>query len=140
MGIEQRKRIVSPEDVAKMFRKYSMKRQEYFLVATIIGERVVGTHVATIGIANRAIVHSREVFWWAIKDSATRVVVAHNHPSGRLEPSPEDDDITSNLFAAGKIVGITLLDHLIIYGDGYFSYRKAGRILTPDPGAAARAE
>jgi DNA repair protein RadC len=61
-------------------------------------------------------------------------VVAHNHPSGRLDPSPEDREITTRLHEAGNIIGIALLDHLVISRDGYFSFVEHGLLepLSPD--------
>jgi len=66
------------------------------------------------GLVNRTVVHPREVFWYAIKDMASAVVLGHNHPSGRAEPSPDDMDITHRLVEAGHVLGIKVLDHVIV--------------------------
>lgn len=73
-------------------------------------------------------VHPREVFADALSDRASAVIVAHNHPSGGLEPSTSDINITAQLKAAGAIVGIELLDHIIFNRTGYFSFLEAGRL------------
>jgi DNA repair protein RadC len=64
-------------------------------------------------------------------DRACAIVVGHNHPSGRLEPSPEDLDITRRLKQAGEVLGISLLDHLIFSSDGFFSFVEHGLLEAP---------
>jgi DNA repair protein RadC len=64
----------------------------------------------------------------ALSDRASAVIVAHNHPSGGLEPSPSNITITAQLREAGKIVGIELLDHIIFNRTGYFSFLEKGRL------------
>jgi DNA repair protein RadC len=73
----------------------------------------------SIGLIDRSPVHPREVFADALSDRASAVIVAHNHPSGGLEPSPSDIAITAKLKAAGEVVGIELLDHIIFNRTGY---------------------
>jgi DNA repair protein RadC len=77
---------------------------------------------------NRAMVHPREVFAPAVEQRAASVVIAHNHPSGNLEPSEEDRDVTRRIADAGEILGIGLLDHLIFSRDSWFSFREAGHL------------
>ncbi|GEM_PF-1598285 len=72
--------------------------------------------------------HPREVFADALADRASAVIVAHNHPSGGLEPSQGDRDITVQLKAAGSIIGIELLDHIIFNRTGYFSFLESGAL------------
>jgi DNA repair protein RadC len=88
--------------------------------------------VVTIGLVNRTIVHPREVFADPIKDRASAVIVAHNHPSGVLQPSGEDDEITMKLKGAADILGIRFLDHLIFSETAWFSYKESGRIENDD--------
>jgi len=118
-------KIDMPSDIVKLFSRYAKKRQEHFLCATLNNaHEVIKTHVVTIGLVNRTIVHPREIFYHAIKDYAVAIVVAHNHPTGSLVPSSEDKEITERLCHAGELLGIHVLDHLILAGDGdYFSFR-----------------
>lgn len=67
-------------------------------------------------------VHPREVFRGAIVATCANIILAHNHPSGNLEPSREDISITQKLVEAGKIVDISVLDHIIFGDDGYTSF------------------
>ena len=103
--------------------------QEAFAVLELNGaNKAMGpARVVTLGILNSNQVHPREVFADAIKHRASSVIVAHTHPSGTLEASPEDRAITSRLAKAGKILGVQVLDHIIVVsGDGYLSLREKG--------------
>lgn len=103
--------------------------QEHFLCATINGaNEILNIRVVSIGLIDRSPVHPREVFADALSDRASAVIVAHNHPSGGLEPSPSDINITAQLKAAGAIVGIDLLDHIIFNRTAYFSFLEDGRL------------
>jgi DNA repair protein RadC len=76
--------------------------------------QVVHDEVISVGSLTSNIVHPREVFQPAIERGAVAIILAHNHPSGRLEPTTADIDITEQLIAAGKVLGIELLDHLVV--------------------------
>ncbi|MGI9028138.1 MAG: RadC family protein [Candidatus Saccharimonadales bacterium] len=83
--------------------------------------RVVHEEVISVGSMTSNIVHPREVFQPAIEYGAVAIIIAHNHPSGRLEATYADNEVTERLLVASKILGIDLLDHLIIAGDKYQS-------------------
>jgi DNA repair protein RadC len=80
--------------------------------------------VVTEGLADRTQVHAREVFAEAIRDRASGVILAHNHPSGALIASDEDKQVTRLLARAGKLLEIPVLDHLIVSFRGYTSLRR----------------
>ena len=84
--------------------------------------------VCSTGLIDRTPVHPREVFADALADRASAVIVAHNHPAGSLEPSAEDVEVTAQLKAAGAVLGIALLDHMIFNRTGYFSFLESGRL------------
>lgn len=88
--------------------------------------RVVHDEVISVGSLTANIVHPREVFQPAIEHGAVAVVIAHNHPSGSLRPTQEDVEVTEQLLAAGKILGIQLLDHLIIAGSKFVKITDLG--------------
>ena len=122
-------RIRHPADIYRMVRHYADRRQERFLCISLNGaHEALALRVVTIGLVNRTIVHPREVFADPILDRASAVCVAHNHPSGQLEPSTEDDDITFRLKEAAGVLGINFLDHLIFSDTGYFSYCQKDRL------------
>jgi DNA repair protein RadC len=98
------------------------KKQEHLVVMTLDGaRRLIRKRVVSIGTLLNSLVHPREVFSPAIEDRAATIIIAHNHPSGSLEISKLDREITRNIRQAGEILGIRLDDHIIIGGDGYVS-------------------
>jgi DNA repair protein RadC len=120
-------RIRTPEDIYGLIRHHADRRQERFICLSLNGaHEVLAVRVVTVGLVNRTIVHPREVFSDPIQDRASAVCVAHNHPSGKLKPSKEDDTITAKLQSAADILGLRFLDHLIFSGEGYFSYSQEG--------------
>jgi DNA repair protein RadC len=122
-----RRQIITPADLLPHVRHYADRKQEHFLCASINGaNEILNIRVVSIGLIDRSPVHPREVFADALADRASAVIVAHNHPSGGVEPSPSDIDITAQLKAAGEIVGIELLDHIIFNRIGYFSFLENG--------------
>ena len=90
--------------------------------------RVLRCTVLSVGTLDASIVHPREVFREAVAGGAAAIVVFHNHPSGDPEPSPEDTKLTERLMAAGVLMGISVLDHVILGDARYFSYREKGSI------------
>lgn len=118
-----------PESVYKRLLPWAGKRQECFLVVTLDGAgQIIQVHEITKGIANKTMVHPREVFRVALLDAACSVIIAHNHPSGSTEPSNEDLQITTRLNEAGKVMGIDVLDHIIISRKSYCSLRERGHL------------
>ena len=119
--------IISPQDVFNLVRRYRDCRQEQFIVITLNGaHEPIKVSIASIGLVNRTIVHPREVFVRAIQDMASSIVVCHNHPSGSLSVSPEDNEITEMICSAGKLLGIHVLDHIIFSESGFISLRSEG--------------
>jgi DNA repair protein RadC len=122
-------RIKSPSDIFSLVRHYADRAQERFLCLSLNGaHEVIAVRVVTIGLVNRTIVHPREVFADPIKDRASAIIVAHNHPSGLLQPSGEDDEVTIRLQSAADILGIRFLDHIIFSETSWFSYKQSGQM------------
>ena len=125
--IKQNKKITSAQDVYNELLKYHDKKQEYFLTLYLDGaNHIHETRVITIGTLNQSLVHPREVFAPAIEYRCASIIIAHNHPSGILKPSPEDITVTNRLKESSKILGIELLDHIIFTKNGYISLRDDG--------------
>lgn len=82
--------------------------------------------ILTIGTVNQSLIHPREVFKPAITNLATYIVLAHNHPSGDINPSQEDITTTERVLSASKLIGIPLVDHIIMSSNGYFSMKSNG--------------
>ena len=122
-------RIRNPKDIHRLIRHHADRRQERFLCLSLNGaHEVLAVRIVTIGLVNRTIVHPREVYADPILDRASAVAVAHNHPSGNLQPSAEDQEITDRLKAAADILGLNFLDHMIFSESFYFSFRQEGLI------------
>lgn len=114
--------IDSPEKAVEQFRALRSKKQEYFMCLTLDGaSRLIAKRIVTIGTLTSSLVHPREVFADAITDRAASIIVAHNHPSGSLNPSAADYDVTERLKEAALLLGINLNDHLIITKNSYAS-------------------
>lgn len=118
--------IENPETAAALLAGQLMwQSQERFAVLLLdIKHRLLGTQVISIGTATETIAHPRDIFREVIRQGATRVIVAHNHPSGQLEPSPEDLCLTRQLLSGAKFLDIPLLDHLILGNGGFSSLRQ----------------
>lgn len=122
-------RITTSADILPHVRHYADRNQEHFLCASINGaNEILNIRVISIGLIDRTPVHPREVFADALVDRAAAIIVAHNHPTGGLDPSPADIEVTKQLKAAGSIIGVPLLDHIIFNRSGYFSLLEAGRL------------
>ena len=107
--------IDSPEKAVEQLADIRDKKQEYFVCLTLDGaNRLIARRIITIGTLTASLVHPREVFADAITDRAASIIVAHNHPSGNLEPSRADIDITMRLKDAGELLGIDVIDHIIM--------------------------
>lgn len=121
--------IQNAEDVLPFISYIADKKQEYFLCISLNGaNEVIRNRVVTVGLLNTNQVHPREVFADAISDRAASIILAHNHPSGVLKPSPNDLAATKQLVDAGKILGIPVLDHLIITKNDFLSFKEKGLI------------
>jgi DNA repair protein RadC len=121
------KRVRNPEDIFALVRHNADRKQERFITISLNGaHEALAVRVVTIGLVNRTIVHPREVFADMLADRAAAFAVAHNHPSGKATPSPEDNEITDRLKAASAILGLHFLDHLIFSETGWWSYRQNG--------------
>ena len=122
-------RIAFPVDVLPLISHFADRKQEYFLAVSLNGaHEVIATRVVSIGLVNRTVVHPREVYADPITDRAAAIVVAHNHPSGCVDPSREDRDVTRRLVSAGQTLGIQLLDHVIFSTAGYYSFLEKGEL------------
>ena len=118
--------ILSSQKLAKkMQQELGHKKQEH-LVALYLNtqNQIIHQQTIFIGSATRSIAEPREILHYAIKHMATSLILVHNHPSGAVAPSRNDDHVTKLVKDACDLVGIVLLDHLIVSHSSYFSYRE----------------
>jgi DNA repair protein RadC len=126
---EERMVISSPKDVANLvMAEMAAFDQEHLRVVLLnTKNEVLSIQEIYIGNVNSSVVRPGEVLRPAVRDNAPSVIVVHNHPSGDPTPSPEDIAITRDLLAAGKLMGIELLDHLVVgSGNRYVSLNEKG--------------
>lgn len=115
--------LSSPADIVPYIQNYAMQKQEHFLCISLNGAReIISIRVVCTGCGNMAVISPAEVFSEAVKEHASAVVISHNHPSQNPEPSKEDLHTTIRLYQAAEILGISLLDHIIITKNRYFSF------------------
>ncbi len=118
--------ILSSQKLAKkMQQELGDKKQEH-LVALYLNtqNQIIHQQTIFIGSATRSIAEPREILHYAIKHMATSLILVHNHPSGAVAPSRNDDQVTKLVKEACDLMGIVLLDHLIVSHSSYFSYRE----------------
>lgn len=107
--------ILTPQDVWKLCADFRESKREHFVAFYLDTQgRVIERQIISIGTLDASLVHPREVFEPAVSLRAASIIVAHNHPSGNLEPSREDVEITKQLVEAGKILDIQIIDHVIV--------------------------
>ena len=105
--------------------KLSNLDKEHFIVIHLNSKnRIIADETVSVGILNASIIHPREIFKSAIKNSVNSIILVHNHPSGDPAPSEEDEEITKKLTKAGELLNIKVLDHVIV-GDGkHYSFKE----------------
>ena len=127
--IKDKIKISSASDALPLLTEFSGKNQEHFVCISLNGaNEVIETRIVTIGLVNSSQIHPREVFADVLKDRASSVIFAHNHPSGDLNPSKADTLAQKQLVDAAEILGIRVLDHIIVSTRGYYSFQEAGLI------------
>ena len=120
------KKITCAEDVFKLFHNdFKNKKQEHFSILMLNTQNnIIKKEPLTIGILNASVIHPREVFKPAIKNSCNKIIIVHNHPSGDPTPSEEDLEITRKMIEVGEELDIKVLDHVIIGGDKWWSWKE----------------
>ncbi len=126
--LEDLERFTSPLQVFNHFHyRFRDRLKEYFLILLLDGKnRIIREEQVSEGSLNQSIVHPREVFKPAVRESAAAVILVHNHPSGDPTPSREDREITRRLKEGGDLLGIRVLDHIIIGDGSYLSFVEQG--------------
>jgi DNA repair protein RadC len=104
------------------------KQEKVYLISLNSQNRIIDKSIIFIGSVNESIIHPREIYKVAFKNSANSIIIAHNHPSGNLIPSIQDIKITKTFNKISKIIKINFLDHIIISFNGYYSFKESGEI------------
>ena len=109
---------------APLFAEYPQQEQVWCLALNSRCQ-LIGAKMITLGLVDKSQIHPREIFRFAIEAHASRIILAHNHPSGDISPSKADQEVTDRIKKAGDIIDIELIDHIII-GAGHYSFRASG--------------
>ena len=118
--------ILSPREVWEQCRDIRESKKEHFVVFFLDTQnREIKRELISVGTLNSSLIHPREVFEPAIKHLASHIIIAHNHPSGSLEPSEEDLSVTKRLTDSGRLLGIEVLDHVIVTAKSYLSLKES---------------
>jgi DNA repair protein RadC len=127
LSLKSKNRILKALDVFDMFyeKLKDEKKEHFFIILMDTKNKILSYQKISMGILDASIIHPREIFKPAIKNSAAKIILVHNHPSGDPLPSNEDILITEKLIEIGELIGIEVLDHVII-GDKYWSYVEDG--------------
>lgn len=122
---ENKIEILKAEDVWNFCTDIRGLQKEHFVAFYLDTQNcLIERQTISIGTLNSSLVHPREVFEPAVKFSASSIIIAHNHPSGSLQPSVEDKKITERLVESGRILGIEIIDHIILSKSGYLSFEQ----------------
>ena len=125
--VDEKVVFASPKSVADYLQKrIGKEKKEHFVMLYLDARNRLTVEEVSVGTLNASLVHPREVFSQAIRSHAAQVIIAHNHPSGDPEPSPEDVALTRRLDDASKIIGIELIDHVIVTTDSFASMKEKG--------------
>lgn len=121
-----RYKVTNPWDIYKYYMdslRY-LNKEIFKIILLNTKNEIICDRDISVGTLNMSVVHPREVFREAIKRSSNKIILMHNHPSGNIEPSNEDKNVTSRLVKCGELIGIEVIDHIII-GDGlYYSFKE----------------
>lgn len=118
--------IRSSKDVYNLFfnELSSLKKEKVIGLYLDTKNKIIKKEVLGIGILDSSLIHPRELFKEAVKESAKSVILIHNHPSGDCNPSDEDINLTKNLIEAGNLMGINFLDHVVIGKNCFYSFKE----------------
>ena len=132
------KPVSNPEEAVNLIiREFRDLDREIFMVMNLTCHmQVINLDICSVGTLTYTVVHPRDIFKTSILSNAANVMLIHNHPSGELEPSQEDLDMTERMVSAGRVLGIDVVDHLIIGPKdmSYTSLRERGVMEFPEKG------
>lgn len=116
-------RLTGPEGAAKLACDYLARcdRENFIVILLATSGKVIGIHTAAIGSISAAVIRPADVFKAAVLGNAATVIFAHNHPSGNLEPSAEDVQITRRLVECGRMLEIPVRDSLVVTAGGQYT-------------------
>lgn len=121
---EEKFKVVCAEDVFNLFKIKIVGLKQEHLIAIFLNTKneIISYKTIFIGTQNQSLTHPREIFHFAIKNSAIKVILVHNHPTNDTTPSKEDIEFTNNIVKVGQLLKIPVIDHIIIGETNFFSF------------------
>lgn len=126
---QQKIKVESPNKLYEIMQKILLRESEidrnkehFWTISLDHANRIINIELVSLGTANRTLVEPTDVFSIPLQKQAKKLIIVHNHPSGELEPSEADKDITDRLIQVGRITNVSLIDHLIISEENYYSF------------------
>jgi DNA repair protein RadC len=116
----------------------SLAQEVFFVLLLDSRHRLLRSVEVSRGSLSQSLVHPREVFAPALRESAAAILVVHNHPSGDPVPSREDHEVTRRLAEAGELLGVPLIDHIVVAAGGYTSFADRGWLPHQAPSESRR--
>lgn len=132
------KKFRKPEEAADMIRPLLRPADREMLVVLALNNQMepLALEIVAVGGLNHCYIEPRDIYKMAVLNNASYIICFHNHPSGDCRPSREDRLITERLWKAGEILGITLVDHIVVGEDRFYSFRKEGKLIVQETTAA----
>lgn len=123
-------KVTGPEDAYQLMRQYfeRLDHEQFWVMMLNRANHVIGTYCVSQGGMAATVVDVKIIMRKALEKNAQVLILAHNHPSGNMMPSAQDDSLTRRIVEAAKLFEIPVLDHLIITDAGYYSYRDSGKL------------
>ena len=130
---EEKIKILNSDDIYSIMQKVLLReekidqnKEHFWILGLASNQRLLFIELISLGTVNKTLVEPMEVFSLALQKQAVKIILCHNHPSGELKPSAEDQDITDRLLQVGRIVNMPVIDHLIISDISYLSFADIG--------------
>lgn len=127
--------VSGPQDIFEIMRKILLRenklgqqKEHFWVIGLATSNKILYIELISLGSISAAIISPLEVFSLALQKKSPRIILVHNHPAETLEPSKEDIEITKNIVEGGKVVQITVLDHLLITTEDYYSFEEQGKL------------
>lgn len=130
---EQKIKVSDSSDIFKIMQQILMRenrigrdKEHFWIIGLSVKNRILFIELISLGTVSMSLVHPMEVFSFALQKRAVRLILVHNHPSGELEPSFEDRDITNRLLQNSLFLEVPIIDHVIISETDYYSFAESG--------------
>lgn len=130
---EEKVKVLNSDDVYSIMQRVLLRekkidrdKEHFWIVCLANNNRILLIELVSLGSVNALVVEPMDIFSFALQKRAVKLIMVHNHPSGELQPSPSDIEITDRMRAIGKFIQVPIIDHLIITEQSYYSFVDAG--------------